>query len=254
MPKLKSVIELALFHNANKPLTYTPAASLRPSDLGSECLRRLYYSFFRVPRDLPTKVNEVQLFNSGDAVHTMVKEWLTLAGLSIPWRDENGITPTNRFTGKPDPEFPVSSDKLLIKKGKIDDVIIIKDELWLVEVKSVNDRKFGMMYEANPDHKVQATLYLYLFEENLKKGTYSHIKELDQYKEVKGLIFLYVNRNSGEIKEFDFYKEPDTYNAIVDKIDRLRPYLKAKELPPCEPEKCQYCPFKRRCKADKNID
>lgn len=236
---------------------------MRPSTIGTPCLRRIYYKYLKTPKDYPTNFDTINLFERGDAIHTMVKRWLRVSKLMIDYRDENGEFLKNKH-GDPDTEFPVNDEELSIKNAKIDGIGFIKDVpglsdgLWVYEIKSINWKYFRDHLTApKEEHKEQATIYAFLLEEGLKQGKYAHIKELDGVTEVQGIIFIYINRESDfkNWKEFHVPKQNDVFLSTVSKIVRTKEYVAKDELPPKTVDTyCNYCDFRKKCKLNFKVE
>lgn len=248
----------------NAPLTYTPQPNMRPSYLGTPCLRKIYYEFLRVEKDYGWEIDGIKNFQKGDALHTMVKSWLTTAGMFIPYRNKKGEIPKHWKTGEPDPEFPVNDPDLNIKNAKIDGVGIVKDipdiedGLWVFEIKSINQKGFDnyILKGPKPEHQQQAMIYAFLLEAGLNAGQYAHIPELDGYTEVKGVIYIYINRedDSNDWKEFALSKNAETFMETVSKVIATKEYVEKGELPPKTEDFCKWCPFRDKCARDFKVE
>lgn len=232
---------------------YKPDPRVKPSDLGSPCYRKIFYSYLHTPRDFPLKAKEKRIFDTGDAFHDMIGDWVEGAGLAIHYKDpKTGKVPISRWTGKPDPEFPIAVPELEIKKGKIDAVLLINGELWLGEWKSSKAEKFDKLEEPQEEHKIQANTYVHFFEYCRAKGMYDHIEELKDAGEIKGVIFLYINKDNSEVKEFVVPKEDGDLHEIIEKYQKLKQYVEDKELPPPTEHYCFFCPYNQKCKKNYN--
>jgi len=231
---------------------YKSDPRVRPSDVGAKCMRKVLYRYFDVDKDFPLRAKLLRIFNTGDAFHELVYEWLKDMGKVIDYRDENGEIPISKWTGKPDYEFPVSSEELEIKKGKVDGILNLNDKIWVLEIKSIKDSKFQELKKPLPEHIIQGMLYVFLMEEGLLDGKYYHIKELDGHAAIEGCIFLYINKNTSELKEFYIEKDPNYYKIIKMKIKKLQNYVKNKELPPKTEDYCFFCDFRDKCTREFN--
>lgn len=239
----------------NAPRNYTPEPSHSPSGLGTKCYRKIYYQFWKVDKDIPLDSKACRIFWTGDMYEDMLIKWLDAIGEHIPYRNKsNGKIPKNKRTGLPDPQFPIKSKKYRIRKGMIDNVAITDNALWIYEIKSKKGEKFNKLEQPDPEHLVQAGIYLKSFNELHKKGEYSHIKEIQKFKEAKGVRYLYVNKDTSEIKQFDVTKKDFNlvFSQIDEKIQRVNKYIDQKELPPKTPDYCYFCPYKIKCKKEWN--
>ena len=232
---------------------YKPAPRVKPSDLGSPCMRKIYYSYLQTPKDLKIEPKQKRIFDTGDAVHEMIRDWVKGAKSLIEYRDpKTGEVPKSKWTGKPDPEFPISVEELEIKKGKIDAIVLLDNKIWIGEWKSIKGEKFEDLKDAQDEHKVQANTYVHLFEHCLQRGDYAHIKELEGHTEVEGVIFLYLNKDNSELKEYIVPKDDSSLETVVSKISELKRYVEDKALPPKTEHFCFWCPWVIKCKKDMN--
>jgi CRISPR/Cas system-associated exonuclease Cas4 (RecB family) len=227
--------------------------SLHPSILGDPCFRKKYYSYFRTPQ-MPREIPSILILENGISTHERIQQWLADTGVAIDYLDpQTGLPPVKN--GRPDTEFIISIPELLIEKGKIDRLITLNNELWIVEIKSIGSKKFYELIEPTYEHLVQGTIYLFGFEKCLKKSAYSHIPQLVCTNlQVRGVRFLYVNRDNGQMKEFLVERNEALFIEICKDIQELSTYLSSKELPPKhENNFCRYCPYASYCKKDQNI-
>lgn len=253
-PTLKLLMEKLLKSKSDKSSSYqSKNFSLSPSVLGDECLRKKYYSYFKIPR-APNDISGILIMESGNNIHQMIQTWLADINVAIDYLDpKTGKVPIN--WGKPDIEFPISIPELLIQKGKIDRVVMIEGELWIVEIKSIGDRKFKELSQPAFDHMIQGMVYVFGFEKCLREGQYSHIASLHPELPVKGVRFIYANRDNGQMKEFPVERDENLFIQICQDINELAKYILSKELPPPPPGgMCKYCPYPDFCKNNRNVD
>jgi CRISPR/Cas system-associated exonuclease Cas4 (RecB family) len=226
---------------------------IKPSDLGSPCYRKIIYSYLRVEPDTKIEPKTKRIFDTGDAYHDMMKEWVKGAGILIEYKDpKTGKLPINKYSGKPDSEFPIVVTELGIKKGKIDAILLVNGQLWIGEFKSMKDEKFHVLKAPQDDHQIQANTYVHLFEHCLARGDYKHIKELAGHTEVQGVIYLYIDKDNSEIKEYVLPKSDEGFEIVVEKIARIMKYVTDKELPPKTEHYCYFCSYNRKCKREFN--
>lgn len=249
---LVSKINQHLKKIANPP-HYAGDPRIKPSDLGSPCFRKIFYSYLRTEPDQSIKPEQKRIFDTGDAFHDMMKEWTKGTGCLIEYKDpKTGEIPINKWSKKPDGEFPIVVPELEIKQGKIDAIIKLDGKLWIGEFKSIKDEKFHELKDAQEEHKIQANTYVHLFEYCLNKGDYKHIKELEGFTEVEGVIFIYLNKNDSEPREYIVEKDDAHLEKIVEKIATLKQYVEKKELPPKTDHYCFFCPYNKKCKRNFN--
>lgn len=252
---LQDRIEAYLEAKVNKPLPYKQKPGHKPSVLGTDCLRKIYYSYHRVQKD--TKINAflARIFDTGHYLEKMVLGWLIEMGEHIPYRDKSGNIPFNH-DGTPNPQFPVIMADWRIPKGYIDNTAIVNNELWLYEIKSKKADKFDAMQGPDADHLTQVACYFKGFSDHLLAGDFDHIPELKGYTAVTGIKFIYVNKNNSNTKIFSLDPESlvDNIIEIDTKLTEVHDYVDKKVLPPPTKSACQYCEFKKKCKANYNLD
>ena len=220
----------------------TPA--LKPSSMGYECLRRLYYDFFKVKPDRTFTGKEQLIFKTGSALHDMLQKILADTGLLLKYKDEKG---------NEEIEFTVSDEELHIKKGKIDGVLLIDNKLYLLEIKTINSRKFEKLTAPTKEHLHQGELYKYLFKKCLDSGKYKHIKELDGYTEITSMIYLYICKDNADMKEWEIPYTSDIIETILDKAAIfVTEHIMPGVLPAKNKAECTYCVFKSKCTKDFN--
>ncbi len=231
--------------------------NVKPSEIGSKCMRKIYYGAFKVPKDFDVTPDIKKMGKMGDGLGTILSNAYRNQGILIDYIDEDGSIPI-KF-GAPNQEFPIKCPELGVKSGFIDGVYILNGELWLGEYKSCTDKAFPKLKKPKSPHLEQAILYLFVFNKLLKEGRYKHIKELDGFTEAIGMRFVYVDRNNMVhflMKEFVYTIEQakPIFIKTVNKINNLLEYTTKKELPPKTPEWCNTCSWRAKCSKNYNID
>jgi len=225
-----------------------------PSVISSPCLRKIFYSYLQVPWDKPMDAKNARKMNSGDANHKMVKGWLRKVPdiTIIDYLDpKTGKIPVNYFTKEEDPEFKIVNMDIPIK-GKIDMVVIIDGKLYVVEIKSMKDERFQELDEEKPDHAQQAMIYAYVLELGLNDGTYAHIPQLQGFKEVAGVLYIYISKDTSEMKEYETEKLPKAFSRVLTKAEKVKEHVAEKTLPKKTEDWCNFCSYKKKC--DKNYN
>lgn len=243
----------------NKPPNYERQPSHSPSNLGSKCLRKIYYNYWRLDRDVPLTHREARIFALGHHVEDMIMVWLRGIGEHIPYRNKgNGEIPLDRDgSGKQNPQFPISSEEFKIKKGFIDNIgIDTEGKLWIYEIKSCKAEKFESLQEPYPEHKVQAGLYYIIWNQMRAAGEFDHIKEIPPtVTSAAGVKYLYFNKDTSEMKEFVI--TPDILKSyienITERLQKINGFVDTKTLPPTTQDYCSYCAYQKKCKDDYNI-
>lgn len=249
-------IESFLEARVNKPLPYKQKPGHKPSSLGTHCLRRIYYSYYRTERDSPINAFLARIFDTGNYYEDMVLSWLKEMGEHIPYRNKDGEIPKG-FGGKGEnAQFPIVMTDWRIPKGFIDNVAFIDGELWLYEIKSKNSDKFDALTSPDTDHMVQISCYFKAFNDHLAAGDYEHIEELKNVPSIAGVKVIYVNKNNSNLKVFSVELD-DLVDQIIDldvKLEEVNTYIDAVELPPMTKGDCKYCDFKAKCKKNQNVE
>jgi hypothetical protein len=246
-PELVKAINTYLQNNQShyipKKLTFSPSKSTSP------CKRKVFYSYLRIQPDFKHAPKTMRIFDTGNHLHNMMKDWVRLTYGLIDYRDVNGKIPLHWVTKQPDPEFPVYDEQTSIR-GKIDGVGIINNELWIYEMKSI--KNFDGLTGPKTDHLQQAMSYVYLFQDSLREGKYKHIKELTNFKEVQGIVFLYLNKTTSELMDFVVEKTFAPYEELLNTVNSTLLAVEEGLLPMKTQDYCMNCEFRIKCKNEFN--
>jgi CRISPR/Cas system-associated exonuclease Cas4 (RecB family) len=224
---------------------------IKPSSLGSPCLRKIYYTAAGVEEDYPFPLDGKRRMVLGDAIHDILHDIFSKAGILIDYVQEDGTTAKD-FNGNPDYEFPLVCPELFIKKAKIDAVMNIEQKLWIGEYKSINLKGFVEIMYPKPDHIIQAVTYFHVFNKLLSEGAFKHIPKLDNFTKAEGIRFLYICKDDTKLKEFVLTATDPIFTQIVDKIYTIKDHYDRKELPAKTQDWCQSCNFRDKCKKNFN--
>lgn len=228
-----------------------PHFKIRPSDLGSPCMRKVFYSSGMVPKDYGFDLDGKKRMALGTAVNDMLIKTYRKSGQLVEYYNPDGTIPV-KF-GEPDREFPLVDPDIYLEKGKIDAVLIIDGKLWLAEFKSINLKGAENLKVPKSDHFIQGVTYFYVFNRSLQEGKFSHIKELDGFSQAEGIIFLYVVKDNTRFVEFEFTEADQAFKRIVDKIFEAKANYDTQTLPPKTQDYCYSCPWRLKCsKEQKN--
>lgn len=237
----------------SRPITKSSsksARSIKPSMLGSPCMRKIFYSYNKVDEDVAFPLANARIMNLGNAIGKMLFDAFDKEGIVIKFRKPDGSYNTDYITGEPDYEFRVTSPELDIKLGKIDVTCVLDDGLWLVELKSINSNGYSELRAPKPDHLIQGILYLYLFNRTLLEGGYAHIEELAKFSKANGVRFLYYGKDRSELKEFVVTTADEMFKQIVTKIQQVKWFSETDQLPPMTPDYCSSCSWREKCKKN----
>jgi len=236
---------------AYKHKDLTPRFS--PSSAGASCLRKLMYQYTKTEQDHDVNVNVKKAGLFGDMFHDKFASYLRQLGVLIDYHEPDGTTSTKY--GELQQEFPVKESDLNID-GKIDLILNLSSDLWVGEMKSCTQSAFDSIKKAKTlmpkkEHYAQGLLYLYLFEQGLLSGQYAHIKALEGFTEVKGILFIYINKNSYEFLEIPILKNDYEFIKLIKKLQTVKDYYQAKTLPPMTSDNCHWCAWRDKCMANK---
>lgn len=239
--------------NSNNKASKSKEFKIKPSDLGSPCMRKIYYGASRVEPDYPFDLAGKKRLKLGDAIHSMLDEVFRQSGVLIDYVNPDGSVHKKFGFADPTTEFPLESLDIFVKYAYMDGVYIIDNELWLGEYKSINQNGFNGLTQAKPDHIIQGVTYWYIFNRLLQEGKFSHISQLSGFTEAKGVRWLYVNKDDTSLKEFTMTKGDVVFSQIVEKIFKIKDAYDTKTLPPKTEDWCKSCSFRDKCKKNFNI-
>jgi CRISPR/Cas system-associated exonuclease Cas4 (RecB family) len=220
--------------------------------LGTNCIRKLYYSYNKVEEDFLPDAKSARIMALGNSIGDMLAETFRKSGVLVDYH-EPGETADPTGKSKDQLEFPVRDKEIEINLGKIDAVTIIDGKLWLGEFKSINNNGFGKLIGPKPEHAVQGVIYLYLFNRLLKEGAFSHIEKLKDFTKAEGIIFLYINKDNSEVKEFELTEGDEIFKAVIMKMQGVKKCTQEGSLPEKTPEFCQTCPWRAKCEKNYKI-
>lgn len=174
---------------------YRESGVFHPSGLYDACPRCSYYELngYEVSDPLSGKPDArlQRIFDMGSWIHLYVQVKLLIAGVLEEM------------------EVDVISDELFVK-GKADGVVNLKGEKYVLEIKSINSYQFAKLkFGPLNKHRGQASLY-------------AHILGIEK------IIYLYVNKDSLEIKEFIEPIEKKDLKIMLSFIESVKT---AKEVP-----------------------
>jgi len=221
--------------------TYFYASDSLIEDINnSKCMRQIGYEFSDIepePLDVPT----LKKFAIGNALH----DWLQ--DLLIKTKNAKIIEECN-IIYLPDGAVKKEADennKIIIKDPEIHgrlDVLLIDDTI--VEIKTINSGGFFYLGRApKPGHYLQIQLYLH--QKNLKKG-----------------VLFYINKETGQTKEFLLRYNPEYVQKALKRFKTLKENFIDKNILPPRPYlmhdyHCNYCAFFKECwkeELSKNVN
>lgn len=233
---LKRSIEMTDRKNARKP-----SQTYKPSSMN--CIRNMYYQVTGAEQDEEgSSYALIGICNSGTDTHFRLQ-------LSVSEMVDNGI----------DCEYVCVDD--FIKQRAIKDVEVVgvqgmetklyhkslnmsfmcdgiiryKGHYYILEIKTENSFKWQSRTGVDKSHYNQAVAYSTAF-------------GIDE------VMFLYVNRDTFDMKTYIYTVTSDMKHELVGRIDMCNGFVDSMQVPP-KPEDvlektCSYCPYRTRCRRD----
>jgi len=192
-----------------------------PSEIGM-CMRKIWYSY---KQPIPIKMDMIKVFEVGNILHAFI---------------------TNVIRSEKNPHVELEAEELPFKiqmsdfwiSGRIDDVMIIKEnnKRVLIEVKSTSDLRYAD--EASEHHVLQLQLYMHAM------------------KIYDGMV-LYIEKNTLKTKSFTIPYDERIAADALNRFVQLHRFLINNEFPKPESrlsnEKswmCRNCEYNERCFKD----
>ncbi len=180
-----------------------------------KCGRSVFFKFKNVPKkEMEARI--LRLFEHGDYIHQLIlRPLLSVRKIHVVSSEVN-IPPQELISGRAD---------IVISDGK---------GLYIVDIKSMNSMIFKTLEEPKEEHINQIQLYMHYLDP--KKG-----------------ILLYVNKDTQELKEFQFDYNPKIANKLLKQLKTLKTKIEANVIPEKLADwprnwQCRYCQFSEVCK------
>lgn len=171
------------------------------------CPRQTYYAFKNKPR-AELEAQTVRILEHGDYSHMRLMS--ALFGMGIVKAVEISLPPGELF------------------RGRADAILVIDNEPYLLEIKTMKDYAFRTLEKPNAAMVKQLQLYLHFF--NLQKG-----------------IVVVENKDTQELKEFLVEKDEDIVRQLLQQFDYLQGQIGSNVVPQkpdtLEAWKCKLCPY-----------
>jgi len=172
----------------------------------------VFFKFKKAARE-EIEPRVLRMFEHGDYIHRLILNALFSIGLVRS--SEISIPPQQ------------------IISGRADAVISFNNELYVLDIKSMNSMVFKGLNQPKEENLYQVQLYLHFFQ--ISKG-----------------ILLYVNKDTQELKEFIFEYDPILAKKLLVDFHDLKEKIDSDVIPErleSWPEnwQCRYCQFKEIC-------
>lgn len=175
--------------------------SLSPSMLNHPCPRHVFYQFRWASNPVAHTAKTLRIFNRGHRDESQLIQWLQQAGIVVQHVDNGNQIGYEEYNGH--------------VKGFVDGVLIINDDHYILECKSINLSTFkvikgGGLKIGKPEHYLQVQLYMY-------------------FMKLPKAIYIAVNKNND-----DLYIEKIDYNedSIRNIMGLTAQLLFTNEIPP----------------------
>lgn len=177
-----------------------------------KCPRAIFFKFKKVPRE-EMEARILRMFDHGDYMQMQILS--TLFSLGIVRASEVTTPPQELIS------------------GRADAIITLDNELYVVDIKSMNSMIFKGLLQPKEENINQIQLYLHFFK--IPKG-----------------ILLYVNKDTLELKEFLINYNPNLAPSLLKDLTELKTKIDKNIIPPRLPDysqnwQCSYCAFREIC-------
>jgi CRISPR/Cas system-associated exonuclease Cas4 (RecB family) len=176
------------------------------------CQRTVFFKFKKAPRE-EIEARVLRLFEHGDYIHRLILN--TLFSLGLVRSSEINIPPQQ------------------IISGRADAILTYENELYVLDIKSINSFIFKTLVQPKEDNFDQIQLYLHFFQ--IPKG-----------------ILLYVNKDTQELKEFIVVYDRSRSEALLKELQALKGKVENNVIPSRlsdypDNKQCQFCQFREIC-------
>ncbi len=177
-----------------------------------KCNRAIFFKFKNAPRKkLEPRI--LRIFDHGEQFHRNI--------FNILYRLKIGVTT----------EIPIPAQEIV--SGRADAILCIKNENYVLDIKSINSSVFKSMTGPKEENYYQIQLYLHFFQ--IKKG-----------------IILYIDKDQQEFKEFIVEYNPEICQRLLDNFKVIQKKIESNTVPLVLPDypknwQCSYCQFREIC-------
>ena len=175
------------------------------------CARKMYYQRIGIERRPQLFASTRVTFAMGHKLHDMVQGWLS---------DCMGTAY--------EAEVPLVDEELHIR-GTADAIITLHAQRRLQEIKSISFKGYATLASPQSAHVLQASCYAYMADCPI-------------------VDYVYINKNTGEIKQFPTRFDKVTWRKALDKLERIERCVEKGTPPPYEvTSKCKECDMAWHC-------
>ncbi|MFC1629782.1 PD-(D/E)XK nuclease family protein [Patescibacteria group bacterium] len=177
-----------------------------------KCPRAVFFKFKKAPRE-KISARVLRLFEKGEYLHRNIINILIRLGIVVS------------------SEIKIPAQEII--SGRADVIISLDNELYVVDIKSMNSMIFRKLTSPKEENVYQLQLYLHYF--NIKKG-----------------ILLYIDKDQQSIKEFLVNYDKGLVKSLIKDFQDLKTKIDSDTIPPQMLDypanwQCRYCQFKEIC-------
>lgn len=181
------------------------------SDAG-KCGRAVFFKFKNAPRE-KMEPRILRLYERGEYLHRNIISILIRMGILVA------------------SEVNIPAQEMI--SGRADAIVSLNNELYLLDIKSMNSMIFRNLNEPKEENAYQLQLYLHYF--NMKKG-----------------ILLYIDKDKQDIKEFVINYDKNLVQSLLKGFTDLKQKVDSNVIPDrlfdyLQSWQCQYCQFREVC-------
>ena len=216
-----------------------PSQTYKPS--GMNCMRASYYEITGTePDESSTSYTLIGICNAGTDIHVRIQtavDNMKLNGMDCEYVDVESYIKSRKLKNIEVRSKDGMETKLYHKKLNLsfmcDGIIRYRGHYYILELKTENSNKFWGRGGVDPSHFKQGTAY-------------SVALEIDE------VLFVYISRDTLDMKSFMFVPTDDMKQDLVGYIDTCDNYIKKFTVPPKEVngKTCSYCRYKGQCRKD----
>lgn len=233
---LKRSIELIDAVEQRKPSTYYKPSSLH-------CIRNMYYQRTGTDQDpSDTSYCLIGICNSGTDIHVRIQvavDRMKESGIDCEYINVGDYVKSRELNDLEIVSQSGMETHLRHKKLNLsflcDGIIRYQGHYYILELKTESGFKWQQRTGVNEAHYNQGTTY------SLCLG-------------IPEVIFVYINRDTMDMKSYMFVPTAEQKSGIVDLINTCEGYVERNIVPPKDEDisrkTCQYCSYRTRCGKD----
>jgi len=204
-----------------------------PSGVSHPCRRSLYFQYFNIPGK-KKDVRILRIFDNGHSMHARYAKYAKKAGILVAC------------------EMPLRNKQYRLR-GRLDQIILVNNELYIVDLKSMKDSKFCELYGVpSREYNEQLQLYMWLINDLFEQGSNRKIfKQYPNLFPIKKALLVIENKDNQKQEEILVQYDENCIVEIKKKIDEIVTFVNDSKLPPRDftpsSQECRWCDFNDYC-------